>query len=341
MDFHINNSLNDHLRLISMAETRTSLLHRALVESRTPPSGEGRGLQDSASAAIVSLLKERLGYAPTYCLKPAISHVVEVASQQLETQVEEDPEIPLVLQPHFVPSKDGFATCHFPQTGLEVVPIHEKEEVGPQPLVIEGFAWFAGNLGKFIDERELPEGFVAVLFSRPAYSWIEEDGREMVLTPGTFLAEYAKSRALFPTGLSAWVLEDGVYRLSPEVERSQRSSVFDYLIYSFFHFIQGRVSVQKASRPLRRRAERMGRDAEYGDIRVVRLRKTETDRGEKDPGFEEPSIEWTHRWVVSGHWRNQWYPSTQSHSLIWIDPHVKGPEDKPIIYKDQVYLVER
>jgi hypothetical protein len=42
-----------------------------------------------------------------------------------------------------------------------------------------------------------------------------------------------------------------------------------------------------------------------------------------------------YRTIVRGHWRNQWYPSLgasgdpDSHRLIWIDPHVRGPEDAP------------
>lgn len=50
-------------------------------------------------------------------------------------------------------------------------------------------------------------------------------------------------------------------------------------------------------------------------------------------GQEGDGIDWQHRWWVSGHFRAQWYPSTKGHKLIWIQPHIKGPEDKPILQK--------
>ena len=40
--------------------------------------------------------------------------------------------------------------------------------------------------------------------------------------------------------------------------------------------------------------------------------------------------EYRHRWLVSGHFRNQWYRSEQTHKVIWIAPYVKGPDDAPL-----------
>lgn len=37
-----------------------------------------------------------------------------------------------------------------------------------------------------------------------------------------------------------------------------------------------------------------------------------------------------HRWTVRGHYRRQWYGSTQSHEKIWIESHVSGPSGKPV-----------
>ena len=46
-----------------------------------------------------------------------------------------------------------------------------------------------------------------------------------------------------------------------------------------------------------------------------------------------------HRWLVLGHFRNQWYRSEQTHKVIWIAPYVKGPDDAPL--KPTVYKVSR
>lgn len=57
-------------------------------------------------------------------------------------------------------------------------------------------------------------------------------------------------------------------------------------------------------------------------------------RGPKGTGPER-----THQWKVRGHWRNQWYPSTQEYRRIWIKDFMQGPSDAPIINLDRVRLV--
>lgn len=48
---------------------------------------------------------------------------------------------------------------------------------------------------------------------------------------------------------------------------------------------------------------------------------------------------WKQRWLVRGHYRAQWYPSTKSHKVIWVAPYLKGPEDAP--FKQPIYSVVR
>jgi hypothetical protein len=41
-------------------------------------------------------------------------------------------------------------------------------------------------------------------------------------------------------------------------------------------------------------------------------------------------VAWSHRWIVRGHWRLQACgPRQTERKRRWIDPYVKGPEDKP------------
>jgi hypothetical protein len=63
---------------------------------------------------------------------------------------------------------------------------------------------------------------------------------------------------------------------------------------------------------------------------IVRLRR---EAGDEPPGEENGEANYSHRFIVSGHWRNQWYPSEKLHRQIWISPYVKGPEDKPLIVR--------
>jgi len=85
-----------------------------------------------------------------------------------------------------------------------------------------------------------------------------------------------------------------------------------------------------ADRAERRRCARAGLPA--SNIKVVKVRRVE-----KSPEQDADAlVAWTHRWVVSGHWRQQFYPSTKEHRPVWISPHVKGPTDKPLIVKEKV-----
>lgn len=81
---------------------------------------------------------------------------------------------------------------------------------------------------------------------------------------------------------------------------------------------------ERLPRAERRRAERRNRPVESVTIMRLRRAKHPTASGDHVP------VDWTHRWIVRGHWRNQWYPSEQRHRQRYVIPHVKGPDDKPL-----------
>lgn len=73
------------------------------------------------------------------------------------------------------------------------------------------------------------------------------------------------------------------------------------------------------------------------EVRVITLRRP---AGEKSTG--ESDREWKHRWMVRGHWRMQpWGPKRERVRPVWIAPHIKGPEDKPLIGGEKVYHLKR
>jgi hypothetical protein len=50
------------------------------------------------------------------------------------------------------------------------------------------------------------------------------------------------------------------------------------------------------------------------------------------------SVEWSRRWMVRGHWRLQPYgPERALRRPVWIDPYVKGPEDKPLDVRPTIW----
>lgn len=142
----------------------------------------------------------------------------------------------------------------------------------------------------------------------------------------------------FPFGYSIKEKEerassDGSWSTKPELLRHKTR-----LFTSMVAFLQQRILVSSRrwpSRATRRRAEKEGR-AE-STINVIRLRKT-IARPHKG---EHELVEWTCQWIVSGHWRDQWYPSIRRNQPIWIAPYIKGPEDKPLRNPGRLFAVVR
>jgi hypothetical protein len=100
---------------------------------------------------------------------------------------------------------------------------------------------------------------------------------------------------------------------------------------SLWLFMKQRVLVgshQSVERHVRKRLERQGW-TERSLVTVVQLRRRESVV-RRDPINETDVIEWSCKWIVRGHWRQQFYPSKHMNIPIWITPYVKGPDDKPL-----------
>lgn len=71
------------------------------------------------------------------------------------------------------------------------------------------------------------------------------------------------------------------------------------------------------------------------DVKEVRLRPTIHTHSRSKPSGE--AREYSHRWEVRGHWRNQSYgPRHSLRRSVWVEPYVKGPKDKPLHRKMSV-----
>jgi hypothetical protein len=86
----------------------------------------------------------------------------------------------------------------------------------------------------------------------------------------------------------------------------------------------------------RKQAERAEVDS---TVRVIVLRRAaDHPHAPQDPEAQA----WSCQWLVRGHWRQQFYPATNAHHPLWIEPHVKGPTDKPFKPPTEtVFKVER
>lgn len=103
-----------------------------------------------------------------------------------------------------------------------------------------------------------------------------------------------------------------------------------------------RVVVSVSGHIERHRRKQIARehDAHVSDVKIIQLRRAESRPHEHDPNGDP--VEWSCRWIVNGHWRNQYHQSNGKHELKYILPYVKGPADKPLkVPGKQVYLVNR
>ena len=123
---------------------------------------------------------------------------------------------------------------------------------------------------------------------------------------------------------------------------------FRRFFLSMMRFCWQQLLVQEPAtveRSLRRSAVRhLGQRSMINVLRLPRSRHSSTSTGE--------GSRLDYRLLVRGHWRNQHYPSlgpartedgynASSHRRIWIDPHVKGPDDAPFVAKKKVTLLSR
>jgi hypothetical protein len=76
------------------------------------------------------------------------------------------------------------------------------------------------------------------------------------------------------------------------------------------------------------------------EVTVVMLRKRASSTDDDETSESRP-VDWQRRWVVSGHWRQHWFPSLNDHRAIYIHEYVKGPEDKPLVMNEQVKALMR
>lgn len=99
------------------------------------------------------------------------------------------------------------------------------------------------------------------------------------------------------------------------------------LFAALLTFLHQRLLIREERQVPRQWRRRNRRDSWARDgVTIIKLRLVERLKG---TGALVP-VEWTCRWLVSGHWRQQWYASTRRHRPVWITPYIKGPEDKPL-----------
>lgn len=209
---------------------------------------------------------------------------------------------------------DG-ATTYFVSEEMGRFLLHAHEDLPPHAVAVDdipvptGFVYFAEPL-------EFDTLAIRVLHWH-LYEKIEPPTVDMAaFCEGEQRLPYPALMKVWPTGQPA-------------------NSTLAQLLQAFW-ILSGQRIAKADSRPVerhsRKRAERAGFSIPEDGIRVVTLRRPETG-----PTPASGLVDWSHRWIVSGHWRNQWYPSQEEHRPKWIDAYEKGPDDKPLVLNDRVY----
>lgn len=206
-----------------------------------------------------------------------------------------------------------------------------------------------------------------------AFSWSEanfvttdngqEDGNPVSSRLGVIVTLYRTHRHLRHYGISWAPFTATVWRfgesfktveLEQKYENMQQSamvenqySVSTNVMIPFFRFVAAAIAFmeqkifipvsERPERAVRRRLEAQGAKRDLS-LKVVRLRKRYHRSSEQND--HEP-VEWSCRWLVKGHWRQQHYRSQNVYKPIFIMPFVKGPEDKPLKANNKIFAVSR
>jgi hypothetical protein len=145
-----------------------------------------------------------------------------------------------------------------------------------------------------------------------------------------------------------WPFDASVHDLLTNVERGESNVEGVPTLRDLARFflaaclwLQQRVVTSSAGHIERHRRKQIARENDVplpSDVKVIQLRRTES-RSQPANGNGEV-IDWSCRWIVNGHWRNQ--PYADERKLIYIMPFVKGPADKPLrVPTHTVYQVSR
>lgn len=123
-----------------------------------------------------------------------------------------------------------------------------------------------------------------------------------------------------------------VSRIEPYAVADERRALLSMLIYMASPYVP--VDSRRLSRAEARAAGYRNASA-LPEIRFVTLRKAmscQAQREEQELSEAQQRI-YRHRWLVSGHIRNQWYPGEQTHKPLFIPPHMKGPSTGELLLK--------
>lgn len=189
-------------------------------------------------------------------------------------------------------------------------------------------------------------GFLTGVFDLAAIHWIIAQSPDEDADFGINIITWRPDdiHMVWPISTYSWVFGDNL--LPDEIqEEPPAGGVYDRIAsrdinrYLSALFVLARqenisqVTEQQATRAEWRRAQRAGLPLD--PVRIIDVR-----RAHRTSTGNHHDVEWSHRWIVRGHWRQQPVgPGRTQRRPTWVPAHVKGPDDKPLVVRDTVHVL--
>jgi hypothetical protein len=305
------------------------------------------------NAYLESAVKVGLEKTPCYFVKDEMTDLVMFASQKLD-----DTDL---FDTNLVPSDRGFVYFEKP---IEIRDVRNRKLLGNVIVWEKGFSH--GKHGiiatLYNDAHRTPDDVASLMINdKNKESHVEKNllkiGRfhwihSLNLVHGDIIGEAVKfANEEEKEEMRDFIFsEDGheLISLDDEAwEKYKEEKITPYtnikrIIHTYFLIMSQTLTAKSPERGDRAQRRRLERENLPSEVLVIQFRKTRYTSAE---GGEERSVNWSHRWIVGGHWRWQPYKDPASggeiKKRIWISPYVKGPDDKPLKTKERVYVLAK
>jgi hypothetical protein len=293
----------------------------------------GKTIIDHKNAnQIVDYLPRTAATAENFFVIPEMSDLVQYASSVLDSTDVADVTL--------APSRSGFAYFEKP---LELIDIRQKR------VLVHALMWDTSIDGSLVahmwnDEYALPDD--AALTKRKD---IEEDlpvglsisdkkWEDWMRVQGRWgYAGIVVYKDGSPIGDERLEVSEDLARQFEDVEgvSPEKFSNPHRLVHAFWLLLSQTLTAREVERGDRKMARRMKQMGVPNEVTVITFRRVDYD-----PKMEGAAkVEWNHRWLVRGYWRWQPYKNEEgdwARKRIWINPHVKGPVDKPLVITQKI-----
>lgn len=263
-----------------------------------------------AAKSFVGMSTENLHESKLYYCDGDMSNLIESGAKTLDGSDLGDLSL--------LPSTDGF--CYFSK-GIRLNDMCTVHAITWR-CVFNEFA----QLTAYNDYLAEPD-HRAIVAKRADYEY----GTDLTASRWTFIGQlgYDNERPLNP------VFEMTSEQIAKAYETQER--VPDFVLSQIFHsfllmlqqppeMIEKSTVTPKSSATLKRAKK----NSVSSEVVVVDIRHKRKPSGHST---RDSAFEYSVRWIVSGHWRWQWFKDENTgepvQKRIWINPHLKGPDGKP------------